>query len=486
MFFRPRLIIIYALALSLTLLFSASFAHAQTDVEDDDAAAEGSGEADPIRLFERGQDTHARGDIQLALQFYEAAIKLRPEFPEAQYQRARALVSMGRLTEAEKGFRRAIELRSDWALPTAALGSLLVRLDRLDEALKYLDRALEIDAKSPTALVALAELRLRMRAGREVLQSLLERLRAATASQDATASLWAARGAIERAVGDKAEAAASLERALNIDPQNNAARMERAEMRAGAGEFERAIEDARAAQRAEAPGAALLLARIYALAGRQEEAVRTLDALDAETKALPETVALRNAILAGGQTDAEGRAALEKILEREPRNAALLARLGALYRTDDPARAVQYYRRALEIEPRNADYATGYGAALLQAHRYTEAVAILRQVLTVAPENFTAHANLATALYQSKSFAEALIEYSWIARSKPELAATYFFIATAHDFLGEYEEALASYEAFLSRADAQKNQEEIAKVNLRLPSLRHQIKRGEGRKARKS
>jgi tetratricopeptide (TPR) repeat protein len=311
-------------------------------------------------------------------------------------------------------------------------------------------------------------------------------LRSASASAEASASLWAARGSLERALGDTAAAQSSLDRALSIDPRNSAALMERAEMRASAGEFERAIEDARAAHEAaggaHSTSASLLLARIYAQAGKKQEALATLNALDETTKELPETVALRVSILMGGELDAGSRAALEKVLEREPRNAPLLARLGALYRLDDPARAVEYYRRALEIEPRNADYATGYGAALLQARRFTEAVVILRQVTATAPDNYTAHANLATALYESKRFQEALAEYAWIVAAKPELAITYFFIATAHDLLGEYAEALAAYEAFLARADPQDNGSQIEKVQLRLPTLRDQVKRGEGKK----
>jgi tetratricopeptide (TPR) repeat protein len=479
MFFRSRAIIFYALALSLTLLYSASVLYAQSD------AVAGDGEADPIRLFERGQDAHARGELEQALKLYDQAIELSPEFPEAEYQRASALLSLGRLPEAEKGFRRASELRSDWAMPQAALGGLLARLNRFDEALKYLNRALELDAKSASALVGLADLRLRTKAGRDLLQPLLERLRSATVNAGANASVWAARGSLERALGDTAAAMASLDRALSIDPRNSAALMERAEMRARAGEFERAIEDARAAQAvsgAQAASASLLLARIYAQAGKKQEALAILDGLDQVTKDLPETVALRVSILMGGELDAGSRAALEKVLEREPRNAPLLARLGALYRTDDPARAVAYYRRALEIEPRNADYATGYGAALVRARRFTEAVVILRQVTATASDNYTAHANLATALYESKRFQEALTEYAWIVGAKPELAITYFFIATAHDQLGEYVEALAAYEAFLARADPQDNGSQIEKVNLRLPTLRDQVKRGEGKK----
>jgi hypothetical protein len=72
------------------------------------------------------------------------------------------------------------------------------------------------------------------------------------------------------------------------------------------------------------------------------------------------------------------------------------------------------------------------------------------------------------------------VEYKWLSRARPELSVVHFFIATAHDRLGEYEAALEAYETFLSRADARVNQLEIEKVNLRLPSLRGQVKRGEG------
>ena len=158
----------------------------------------------------------------------------------------------------------------------------------------------------------------------------------------------------------------------------------------------------------------------------------------------------------------------------------LLARLGASYRTADPARSLNYYKVAAEIEPANPDYATGYAAALIQARRFMEAVAILRRVITAAPSNYAAHANLATALYELKQFAPALEEYQWLLRAKPDLTVAYYFIATAHDYLGEYEQALAAYESFLGRADAKTNQLEIEKINLRLPTLRRQIKLGEG------
>jgi tetratricopeptide (TPR) repeat protein len=121
----------------------------------------------------------------------------------------------------------------------------------------------------------------------------------------------------------------------------------------------------------------------------------------------------------------------------------------------------------------------------VQTRRFADAVTILRRILNLEPANFTAHTNLATALYELKQFPAALSEFKWLVETKPDLVVAYFFIATAHDLLGEYQEALAAYETFLARADASKNQLEIDKVNLRLPSLRNQIKRGEGAKKKK-
>jgi tetratricopeptide (TPR) repeat protein len=134
------------------------------------------------------------------------------------------------------------------------------------------------------------------------------------------------------------------------------------------------------------------------------------------------------------------------------------------------------------LEPRNLDHAVGYASALVQLRRFEEAAAVLRRVIEVAPDKYEAHANLAAALYELKLYNLAILEYNWISRERPELSVVHFFIATAHDRLGEYEAALEAYETFLARADARTNQLEIEKVNLRLPSLRSQVKRGQGLK----
>lgn len=441
--------------------------------------------ADPVRLFERGQNAHARGDLAKALEFYEEAIKVRPEFPEAEFQRANVLVTLGRAVEAEAGFRRAIELKKDWSLPYSALGTLLVGLNRDSEAEAILRHAIKLDPQSNLALRMLADIRLRAGDATEALR--LTHL--ATSDNEAPIATWLLRAMAERMTEDKPAALISLGHILELEPQHLSALIERAEIRIAIGDKQHAIEDLNEAEKLVKidKASASRLAAAFELAGMPDAARRIaqsaglIKSQQASADGGTKVVGTPEEIEAANSEDlASSTKALETLLGKNPGNPMLMARLGAAYRTVDPGRSLDFYRRALEVVPHNVDYATGYSSALVQARRFGDAIAVLRQVIAVAPENYTAHANLATALKALKQYPQALDEYEWLLKAKPDLAITYYFIATTHDYLGEYEEALTSYETFLARADPKANQLEIEKVNLRLPSLRRQIKLGQG------
>jgi tetratricopeptide (TPR) repeat protein len=449
--------------------------------------------ADPVKLFEQGQNAHARGDslkdthdkvqsYERALEYYNEAIKVRPEFPEAEFQQGNVLAALGRYAEAESSFRHAIEQRKSWALPYSALGALLARLNRNKEAEPLLREAIRLDSHDLLAARVLANVRLSANDPKEALQLATP----LTAESDAGAAIWFVRALAERGTGDNRAALTSLNRVLELEPQNFDALLARAAVRVG--EHEAAFEDLKAAE-ALAISDKQRMSQVvvaYEGAGRHDDAMRV-----AKVAGLTEPASANSGNVIGTEDEIklansddpiQAREALEKLLKKNPDNAMLLARLGASYRTADPARSLGLYRRALEIDPANADFATGYSSALVQARRFVDAVVVLRKVILTAPDNYAAHANLATALYELKQFQEALVEYKWLLQAKPDLTVAYYFIASAHDNLGEYEQALAAYDAFLAHADQKTNQLEIEKVQLRLPSLHRQIKLGEGAK----
>jgi tetratricopeptide (TPR) repeat protein len=477
MFFGTRTSpLAFALALFVAL-FCAQSTHAQDDFDDD--------AADPVKLFNRGQDAHAKKNYEQAIELYDEALKLRPDFAEVEFQKAGALIALHRTAEAEKSYRRAMEIRPTWSLPHAALGLLLARTQgRERDAEAPLRRALELDAKNLLAVVALAELRTR---SGDAVES-LALWRRATELKGDDASLWVARGRAERAAKDAPAALKSFARALELDASNVEARLARADLNIESGDKEHALEDVRALEPLAKSDwrLAVAIANRFGLLGMREEAKRIYESLPEEAKNSEEGKLLSAAVNDVRCEDSpESRASLEKLIASDAKNAAALACLGTLLRTTDPQRSAELFRRANQIDASNADYAVGYGAALVQLRQFERAASVLQRVVELAPEHYEAHANLAAALYELKLYKQAVVEYKWISQARPGLAIVNFFIGTAHDRLGEYEDALAAYEAFLAAADPSVNRLEMDKVNLRLPSLRNQIKRGEGAKSDK-
>lgn len=466
---------LYEKSAVITLIFAAFFlfvfnSAAQAQVSDADE--------DPTAIFNQAQDAHEKGDLETALKLYDQALKIEPEFPEAAYQRGIALLALKKDSEAETSFRRAIEIRPDWTLPMANLGALLVREGKYDQAENFLVKAVADDQPNFAAYSALTDLRLNTRAKPEILSNLLEKIKVLTGKANPSAAIWTSRGLLENRLGDLAAAKNSLRRAVELDPKNQTALVETASIAVSEGDLTAAREIFKKLS-ATAPAAApvkLLEAQILLADGKNDEALKILDAIENPS---PEVLTTRDKIKANTTANS---AELEKQLEADPKNAAALGRLCTLTRIENPLKALEYCRRAFDVEPSNINHAANYGSALVQAKRYAEAAALFKKLLAIAPDNLTAHSQLGLALFELKQFADAETEFVWLTEKQPDSAIAYYFLAICRDQLTEYIDALASYQQFLKLADAEKNQLEIDKVNLRLPILQRQIKEKKGKK----
>lgn len=457
---QQRLLFIFSAFILIFAVASLSFAQEESDADD------------PLLLFNQGQDAHEKGNFQAALKFYDQAIKLASEFPEAEFQRGNALNSLGKTADAEKAFRRAIELREDWTLPLTALGALLVDKNNFAEAEKVLNKVIELDVQNFPAYSALTELLLKSKADNKSLKALLAKLQVLSSTTKPTASMWVSRAALENALDDKTSAKTSLNRALMIEPENKTALTSRADIALAENDITTANEIVKTLLRTtpDSSDTKLLQAKIFVLQRKIDEALKMLDSIQNPSS---EVTLLRDKIVAGSSTNV---ADLEKQLEKSEKDAVILGRLCALLRKDNPNKALDYCRRASEVEPNNINHAVGFGAALVQVKQLDDAVSLFRKIIQIAPDNYTAHANLATALFELKRFEEAKSEYVWLTKKQPDLAITYFFLAISHDNLGQYVDALTNYQQFLKLADATQNKLEIEKVELRLPILQRQIK----------
>ncbi|HTH52163.1 MAG TPA: tetratricopeptide repeat protein [Pyrinomonadaceae bacterium] len=444
---------------------------------------------DAVALFNRGQDLHEKGDLKGAIAEYDKALKIIPEFPEAEYQRAAAEIALGDLIEAERSLRHATEIRPEWPLAWGMLSDVLVRrylaaapADRsakradTDAAIK---RALELDPANVSAVTALVELQLNSGATKDELTTTLGLVKPLTdGKMSPAASLWTARAALENALGDRKAGKASISRALELDPKSTTAIFLAGDL-AVPDDLERAKQIAASLAVAQADHSRidLLNARIAAAEGRFPDALAYLEKIPATAA----SIELRKQIDAASSSDP---AEFEKLLATDQKNVVALNKLCSLYRRQDPLKALEYCKRAAEIEPTNISPAIGYAAALVQAKQFPAATALLQRLLAIAPDNRTLHANLALALYELKQFPAAQKEFEWVSNADPKAATPYFFLGIIHDRMEEYVDSLAAYEQYLKLADPVANKLDIEKVELRLPVIRRLVKEGKGKKVR--
>ena len=431
-----------------------------------------------ISLFNKGQDAHEKGDLTAAVELYGKALELLPEFPEAELQKGTALVALGKLGDAERSFRRALELREDWSLAIANLGSLLVDLGNFDEATPLLTKALEEDGANPLALASMADLKLRTNADDLELKDILSKLNSLAAKVRPTASILAAKAAIEYKLGDNKAAAESADRAIQLEPKSRSANMIAADAALKANDLDKAevyIKTLESVSPAS-EGTMYRRARTSYARGKKAEALALLQSVRAPSQ---ETLDFIAEIKDGDVADLTG---LEAKIVRTPEDVNALSKLCQGFRLSSPLKAIEYCRRASALEPNEISHAVGFGAALVQAKQFDQAVALFRKLLTIAPEHVTIRANLATALFQLKRYPEAKIEFRWLTEKQPTLPAAFYFLGISHDQLGEYLDAMANYQQFLRLANADTDKLDIEKVNLRIPLLQRQLKNGKGKK----
>lgn len=445
-----------AFALPLAGFPAANFAQETTD-------------EDPVAAFNQAQDLHEKGDLEGAIKLYEKALKIEPAFPEAEFQRGIAELALRRPAEAEKAFRRAITLRETWTLPMTSLGSLLIEKGEIGEAEKVLSKAVEIEPQNAVALSALTELRVNGGASRAVLEDLLSKITPLTSKANAGAALWTAKAAVENALGQRSAAKTSVNKALAADPKNRNAIFLFASISFAEGDLDYARDLAARVSQPPSDQEKMLRASILAAEGNADEALKAVNSIEKPGKS---AIELRDRLVASKQTNP---ADLEKLLEKNPADAAILGRLCNLYRRENPEKALRYCRSASEAEPNNIFHAIGFGAALVQAKQYDSAVQIFRKILEIVPDNATARANLASALFQLKRYVEAKTEFQWLIDAQPKLAGPHLFLAIIHDEAGEHLDAMANYQQYLRLADPVANKLDVEKVNLRLPLLQKLI-----------
>src|SRR3972149_6910128 len=155
-----------------------------------------------------------KGNYPKAIESYNAAIQIKPDYSDAWYGKGAALGRLGRHDEALKALDKAIELKPDFAEIWCNKGIVLVELGRCDEALNAHEKAIELKPNLAEAWygkgVALARL------GRH--DETLKVFEKALELKSDNAEAWWGKGTELARLGRHDEALKAYEKAIELKP----------------------------------------------------------------------------------------------------------------------------------------------------------------------------------------------------------------------------------------------------------------------------
>lgn len=134
----------------------------------------------------------------------------------------------------------------------------------------------------------------------------------------------------------------------------------------------------------------------------------------------------------------------------QPRNPeAHLSAGPVLERQNKYAEAEQEYKQVLAVDPDSADALIGIANIYMRGTRYPEAAEILRKLVAQKPNYAAGHIQLGRVLAASNKFAEAIPEFQAGLRLSPNDKEAQRDLAEVYASAGQYKDAQLLYEALL-------------------------------------
>jgi tetratricopeptide (TPR) repeat protein len=272
-----------------------------------------------ILLSDRGVVYARQQNPKDAIEDFNRAIQLFPEYAAIYNNRGNVLLGIGAVREAMKDFDRALLLAPGYAAAYSNRAGARLRLGEIDPAMADYSRALGLSPASPAALTG--------------------------------------RGRAHLAAGRPHAAIRDLTRAVSFDARFSAAYRARAEAKSMIERHDEAIEDFSRAIAFEAKNAELYILRggAYLAAENAASAVKDFTTAVELTPRNARAHAARGLAYAKGQAYEDALNDLGRAIELEPRSPRAFAYRAWTYRQQQPDLGLKDVERALKLDPSCAE-----------------------------------------------------------------------------------------------------------------------------------
>ncbi len=351
------------------------------------------------------------GRYMEALNSFDRAIRLDPEYPDAYEGRGSVLYQLERYAEALASYEQAINLDPQFAQAYFGKGNVLYYLKRYSEALTCQEQAIQCDSTLMDAYLSKASVLYYMRRFPEALAVYEEVARRDSSCAQAYDGMgWTLRQLLRHK-----EAFAVYERALELDSNN--------------------------------PSSQNGIGRTLYRLGRFQEALPFFDKAEQLDPRNALTHEFRGDALYHMKRYAEALAAYNRSLELDSRMvAANEGKAKALWHLHRPEEALPCFERAIKLNPKLESAYEGQGSVLSDLKRYEESLASFEYALQLNPRMASAHNGRGNALADLQRYDEALDAYNQAIQLQPTTPAFYMNKSDALKKLNRHEEAQQAYE----------------------------------------
>jgi tetratricopeptide (TPR) repeat protein len=177
-----------------------------------------------VKYHNKGVELTEAGEFKRALTQFDEAVRRRPAYRSAHFQRGVLLARQGRDDDALAAFEQVIRLDSQNAAAQFELGRILRRLDRQTEAVEAYDRALRVQPRYAAAWVHKAVALTDLVRHDEALAACAAALHLGPDAVDNTAhvvgALHAAKATVFLELGRHDDALAAVDASLSEEPDN--------------------------------------------------------------------------------------------------------------------------------------------------------------------------------------------------------------------------------------------------------------------------
>ena len=345
-------------------------------------------ENSPLYYSNLGLSLQALDRLEEALESYDRALAVRPQYAEALFNRGVTLQKLRRPDDAVESYDRAVAVRPDYAEALCNRGVALQELGRFTDALESYDRALVLRPDFAEALCnrgnALSAVK--------CLQDALESYEQALALRPDYVEVLYNRGNVLKELKRLDDAVESYDRAISVCADYAEALCNRGS----------ALEEL----------------------GRLEDALKSYDHAVAVRSDFAEALSNRGNILRALGRFEEALESYDRALATHPEGAELLYNRGVtLQELQRFVDAVESYDRALAVRPHFAEALSNRGGALQELQRFADALESYNRALAIRPNYTEAQWNKALLLLLQGSFADGWLGYesrrkmpSWVPR----------------------------------------------------------------------